>query len=58
MTAEQDQQIVNALNDIAYSLRYLLRYASAFASKLEVLNVVPPDPIADVPEKGGSTRRR
>jgi hypothetical protein len=58
MTAEQDQQLIDALNDIAYSLRYLLRYASAIAPKFQVLGVEPPDPIIGGSSKGGSTHHR
>ena len=43
MNAEQEQQIVKSLNQIAYSLEYLTRFASALCVKFGIQQPPPPD---------------
>jgi hypothetical protein len=44
MNAEQDQQVITALNQIAYSLEYLTRYASQLCRKFDIVEPTPPNP--------------
>jgi hypothetical protein len=43
MDAEQEQQMVTSLNQIAYSLEFLTRYASVLCFKFGVPEPQPPD---------------
>jgi hypothetical protein len=44
MTADQDEQIIKSLNQIAYSLEYLTRFASVLCLKFGIAQPTPPNP--------------
>ena len=44
MNAEQEQQIIVALNQIAYSLEYLTRYAFQLCAHFKIVQPTPPNP--------------
>jgi hypothetical protein len=44
MTADQDEQVVKSLNQIAYSLEYLTRYASQLCNHFKIIQPTPPNP--------------
>jgi len=47
MTADEEKELLAAIKQLQYDVAHLLRYATAFAAKFDVLGVQPPrQPIA------------
>jgi hypothetical protein len=58
MNAEQEQQIVTSLNQIASSLEYLTRYAFQICNHLQIVQPTPPKPLPAVTPPAQSWGRR